>query len=225
MKRIYLFLVLFALSMSVSAQKYFYEKEREEYKQATPEVKVKMDSSFVGRENYYRKQQVKSVCGIDFGATLGTARRISQKKFGISDDYSFKERKELSYTGVQYAGHFFSNLYLMFQSKGTKSYFNYCIFVNHVGTLDEAKRLVKVYAKDYLKKYNLHPVNGEGENPKYMGGVSPLWNGRWYKLTIEDLAAVCVDIIEYSASVAEETGYPYAVRISYGPFNYVKEEF
>lgn len=225
MKRIYLLLVLFALSMSVSAQTYFFEKEREQYKISTPKQKAQMDSSFVEREQIIRKQQVKSILGVDFGSSYGTAKRIIQKKFGISDDLTYTERKKLSYSNIHYAGHFFTNLYLLFQSKGTKSYFNSCIFVKEVRTLDEAKSLVKEYAEEDLKKYNLVPVNGEGENPKYMGGVSPLWNGRWYRLTMENLAAVSVDIIEYSASAAEKTGYPYAVRIVYGPYNYVKEEF
>lgn len=228
MKRIYLLLVLFALSMSVSAQTYFFEKEREQYKISTPEVKAKMDSSFVGRENYYRKQQVKSIFGIDFGSSYEDVKHITKNKFGISDNAEIeesRERKDLTYTGVQYADHFFSKLHLMFQSKGTNSYFTYCIFVNYVETLDEAKRLVKSYAEYDLKKYNLLPVNGEGENPKYMGGVSPLWDGRWYKLTMDDFTAVCVDIINLSPSVVKETGRQYGVRILYGPYNYTKDKF
>lgn len=223
MKRIYLLLVLFALSMSVSAQKYFYEKEREEYKQATPEVKAKMDSFYITRENYFREEQVKSICGIDFGSTYEVTRRKSQKKFGTPTFYS--NETTLVYDYITYGGVNFSKLIFLFQSDGERTYFYRCIFAKNVKTLDEAKDLIKEYAEGILKRYNLISVNKEDESPLYIGGVSPLWNGRWYRLTMEDITAVRVDVIEQNSSSEEKTEYPYAVRIVYGPFNYVKEEF
>lgn len=223
MKRIYLLLVLFAMSMSVSAQEYYYEKDREEYKQATLEVKAEMDSFYITRENYFREQQVKSICGIDFGSTYEVTRRKSQKKFGTPTFYS--NEKLLVYDYITYGGIDFSKLVFFFQSDGERTYFYNCIFAKDVETLDEAKSLVKKYTEEYLKKYHFIPVNGEGENPKYIGGVSPLWNGRWYKLMMEDITAVRVYVAEQYSSDAEKTGYPYTVCIMYGPFNYVKEEF
>lgn len=100
MKRIYLLLVLFALSMSVSAQTYFFEKEREEYKQATPEVKAEMDSFYITRENYFREQQVKSICGIDFGSTYEVTTQRSQNKFGSPSIHSNETR--LIYDNIRY---------------------------------------------------------------------------------------------------------------------------
>lgn len=215
--------MLFTLSMGVSAQEYVFEKEREEYKQATPEIKAKMDSSKIEFEQRMRNQQVNSICSIDFGSTYEVTRRKSQKKFGTPAFYS--NETTLVYDHITYGGVRFSNLVFCFQSDGERKYFYNCLFVKEVKTLDEAKSLVKEYAEEYLKKYHLIPVNDEGENPKYIGGVSPLWNGRWYNLTMEDIAAVRVYVSEQYSLDTEKKGYPYAVCIMYGPFNYVKEEF
>lgn len=37
--------------------------------------------------------------------------------------------------------------------------------------------------------------------------------------------AVHIDIINYDEELAQNAGFEYSVRIIYGPFNYVKEEF
>ena len=76
------------------------------------------------------------------------------------------------------------------------------------------------------KKYStiLNDVDSNG-NPCHICGVSPLWNG-----TIEGLftagSAIHTNIMKYEEKVAKDAGTgPYAVRLIYGPFDYVKEEF
>ena len=76
------------------------------------------------------------------------------------------------------------------------------------------------------KKYNLSSFTDDNGFNLYVGGVSPLWNGSW-KSFLEGnyTGAVHIDIINYDEELAQNAGFEYSVRIIYGPFNYVKEEF
>lgn len=76
------------------------------------------------------------------------------------------------------------------------------------------------------KKYDLSSFKDDNGFDLYVGGVSPLWNGSW-KSFLEGgyEGAVHIDIINYSKEVAKNAGFEYSVRIIYGPFDYVKEEF
>lgn len=224
MNKLFLLMVLFTLSMSIKAQDDFFEQKRAEYKYATPEEKAKIDSLFSDFEEKLRVKQVKSICGIEFGSTYEVAERISQNKFGLPEVVS--DRTNIFYKNIKYAGLDFSSLHLLFQSDGTRSYFNACIFIKDAKTFNEAKAIEKEYAEGILKKYEMITANEDDVNPTYGGGISPLWDGHWYNLDFnEHLTGVHTDIIKYDSNLAERLGYTYGVRIIYGPFNFVKEEF
>ena len=76
------------------------------------------------------------------------------------------------------------------------------------------------------KKYDLSSFKDDNEFDLYAGGISPLWDGRWKSfLEGKYTAAVHIDIINYTEELTRSTGIEYSVRLIYGPYNYIKEEF
>ncbi len=120
----------------------------------------------------------------------------------------------------------FQKVYFLFQSDGLNSYLNSCVFITNANSLDDAIEKEKYISDIVLSKYDLLEVNPSDENPSHCGGISPLWDGRWNTLDLAEYGpAVCTDIIKYDSELVDVFGIPYAVRIMYGPYYYVKEEF
>lgn len=171
-----------------------------------------------------RQQQVKSIANVEFGSSREKCEKILRKKFGTPSIYSSTDR--LLFTDIKYAGLDFNSLFFLFQSDGERTYLNSCIFVINVNdyqsALSKEKDLTYMLSKKYSTILNVVDSNG---NPCHICGVSPLWNG-----TIEGLftagTAIHTNIMKYEEKVAKDAGTgPYAVRLIYGPFDYVKEEF
>ena len=52
--------------------------------------------------------------------------------------------------------------------------------------------------------------------------MSPLWDGRWTTLDFAKYGTgIHTDIIKYENNLVKVYGNPYAVRIIYGPYDYV----
>lgn len=84
----------------------------------------------------------------------------------------------------------------------------------------------KNIADNVLNKYTLFEEKDEKGYPTHGGGFSPLWDGDWKTFNIVEYGiGIHTDIIKYSNDLVKIYGIPYAVRIIYGPYNYVKEEF
>ena len=110
------------------------------------------------------------------------------------------------------------------------NYLNSCIFVNGAKTKAEAEAIIESYRAALSRKYELTEIVGEIGFKAYGGGISPLWDGKWHTL-LESLnkdsylTAVLTDVIEYESNIVREFGNKYGVRIIYGPYEFVKEEF
>lgn len=83
---------------------------------------------------------------------------------------------------------------------------------------------LNLYKELLSKKYTLSEVVGDLGFLDYGGGVSPLWSGSPFEL-LDNLTAIHTDVIEYDSNVVDTFGNRYGVRIIYGPYNYVDEEF
>lgn len=172
----------------------------------------------------YSQQQVTSIANVEFGSSREEAEKILRKQFGNPSINSSADR--LLFTDIKYAGLDFNYLFFLFQSDGERTYLNGCIFVINVNSYRFALSTEKDLTYMLSKKYStiLNDVDSNG-NPYHTCGVSPLWNG-----TIEGLLtarfAIYTNIMKYEEKIAKEAGIgSYAVRLIYGPFDYVKEEF
>lgn len=171
-----------------------------------------------------KKEQITTIGGIPFGISREKALPVLRNKYGTEDYLS--DNKDIVFKNIKYAGVDFNSVYFLFQSDGINSYFNACIFILNAKTEKEAIDKQEEMKELLSKKYDLSSFKDDNGFDLYVGGVSPLWNGSW-KSFLEGgyEGAVHIDIINYSKEVAKNAGFEYSVRIIYGPFDYVKEEF
>ena len=224
MKRNLLLFFLLILTIGMYAQKFDLEKMQKKYRSASNEEKASMDSIYQTVANKMVKEQVKVICGIPFGISLDKAEPMLRNKFGSSNCTSTS--MGLAFRNVKYGGRDFDSVHFLFQSDGFKSYFNACIFVINANSLTNAIEKEKNVVNTILGKYTLYESKDSNGYPIHGGGMSPLWDGHWASLDFNEHGnGVHTDIIKYDTKVTKVFDFPYAVRIIYGPYNYVKEEF
>lgn len=201
------------------------------YDTAPSELKSRIDSIFTDYVNEHKAIQVKSICNVPFGSSMDEASYLLHNKFGAEMNIKLNDLT-ISYEDIKYAGIDFKNVYFMFQSDGIRNYFNCCIFVKPAKTKEEAAKIMELYKSVLSNKYDLVETEDAMGFKSYGGGISPLWNGHWYPL-VKDinstnpkyLVAIKTDVIEYDSTVVESFGNKYGVRMIYGPYEYVTEEF
>ena len=165
-----------------------------------------------GFEEEIEKERVKEICGIPFGTSYSEASRRLQNKYGESDYFSDKEK--IIYKNKTYAGISFDVIYFLFESDGLSSFMNGCTFILNAKSLKEARTKLKMLHDKLEKKYTLSEDKDDRGESCYAGGFSPLDNK--YAFTI--------DILKYEGDIAKNYS-PYSVRLMYGRYSYVKEEF
>jgi hypothetical protein len=159
------------------------------------------------------RQTVKEICGIPFGSSYEKTEEMLFNKYDLPQNNS--DRTVITYKNKTYGGITFDNIYFLFQSDGIHSYFNGCVFILSAKSLSEAKSKQEMLRKKLSEKYNMYDETDENGNISYIGGSSPIPN---------DGAGFCIDILKYNSETAKNF-YPYAARLFYGRYNFVKEEF
>lgn len=157
----------------------------------------------------YDRQTVREICGIPFGASYEDASKVLRNKYGTSSVVS--DRNRIVYENKSYAGILFDRMLFLFQSDGYQSFFNGCIFVLEASSLSQAKEKRDRLYDQLSWKYDIKKDTDDSGLNYYYGGNPPISFGR----------AFIIDIIKYDNSPKT----PYAARLYYGPYNYVKEEF
>ena len=161
-------------------------------------------------EREYERQTIKEICGIPFGSSYEEAEKFLENKFGEKSYLS--DKTKIYYSNENYAGILFDNIIYLFQSDGYKSYMNGCVFILDATTLRQAKEKQEMLYKTLRYKYDMKESEDDNGNKFYYGGHSPVpFDG--FGFTIE--------IIKYE----NRPHIPYAARLMYGRYNYVKEEF
>lgn len=164
-------------------------------------------------EEYIMKREretVREICGIPFGSSYETTKEVLENKYGTSSILS--DRNRIIYNNKSYAGIFFDEILFLFQSDGYKSYLNGCIFILESTSLIQAKEKLALLHRTLSRKYEINEIIDDNGNPCYFGGHSPI--------PFEGIG-FCIDIIKYDNRLT----IPYAARLMYGRYNYVKEEF
>ncbi len=165
------------------------------------------------REEYKlnrERQTVKEICSVPFGTTREKAEEILENKYGQSSYLSDKDK--IIYKYKNYAGIAFDEIIFLFQSDGYKSFFNGCVFILDAKNLTQAREKRDLLYNKLRYKYDMDSGTDKNGIKYYIGGYSPV--------AYFDSAFV-IDIIKYDDSPKT----PYAARLMYGRYNYVKEEF
>ena len=214
MKKYLVFIMLLmAPFIGASAQSLIVDSVLKVYRGATPKKKKVLETVMVKMTNTWKKEQVKEICGVQFGEEKEVALDILRRKFGeprfVTNDY-------ISYDNITYGGIQFGSALFGFQSDGKRSYMNWCNFMGQQHAFENA-----VYEFDELaeklKKYDLQEFNILGKKDMY-GGVSPLWDGRFRSMKTAFQPALSLTLVNLK-------DYWYAIVLNYGPFNYVNDEF
>lgn len=228
MKKIFLFVLMALFAVSIEAQESntpSYEELKAYYKVASVEERARMDSAFASMEAEKKLEQVKTIGGVPFGISREKALEMLRMKFG--EPMYNPDHTMISFKNIKYAGNDFDNVHFLFQSDGINTYLNSCIFILAAKNQKDASAKVEMLRSLISNKYQLvGDKDAKTGFQIYSGGISPLWDGHWYSLLDDGiLSAVHTDVIEYNADLEEVFGNKYGVRLIYGPYNYVKEEF
>ena len=173
------------------------------------EVKKKILEEF---EREWERQTIKEICGIPFGSSYEKAEEVLENKYGQKSFLS--DKTKIYYRNESYAGIMFDNIIFLFQSDGYKSYMNGCIFIIEATSLRQAKEKQEMLYKTLSYKYDMKEGVDDNGNKYYYGGHSPApLDGFGFGFSI--------GIIKYES----RPSIPYAARLMYGRYNYVKEEF
>ena len=162
------------------------------------------------RERERERQTIKEICGIPFGSSYEKAEEVLENKYGEKSFLS--DKTKIYYKNKNYAGIFFDSIIFLFQSDGYKSYMNGCIFILEATSLPQAKEKQEMLYKTLRYKYDMTESVDDNGYKFYYGGHSPI---------PLDGFGFSIDIIEYE----NRPSIPYAARLMYGRYNYVKEEF
>lgn len=161
-------------------------------------------------EEEWDRQTIKEICGIPFGSSYETAEKVLENKYGTSSYLS--DKTKIHYKNVSYAGILFDDIIFLFQSDGYKSYLNGCVFILEAKSLSQAKEYQDILYRKLRLKYDLKDGKDDNGNRFYLGGHSPIpFEGFGFS----------IEIIKFD----NRPLIPYAARLMYGRYNYVKEEF
>lgn len=158
----------------------------------------------------WERQTIKEICGIPFGSSYEKAEEVLKNKYGEKSYLS--DKTKIYYRNENYAGILFDNIIFLFQSDGYKSYMNGCVFILEANSLRQAREKLEILYKKLRNKYDMKEGEDDNGNKYYYGGHSPV--------PFDGIGFV-IEIIKYD----NRPSIPYAARLMYGRYNYVKEEF
>ena len=165
-------------------------------------------------EQSKKAQTVREICSVPFGTSYERAKEMLEKKYGYPE-YN-PDRTVITYKNKNYAGILFDSIHFLFQSDGIRSYMNGCVFILNAKTLSEAKKKQEMLHEKLSEKYTMLDEIDRNGNKYYLGGYSPIPEDEGVGFTIE--------ILKYDSELSKIFD-PYAARLAYGRYNYVKEEF
>lgn len=161
-------------------------------------------------QNHERKI-ITEVCGVKFGSSYEECKQILKNRFGRYN-YMLTDEEYIFFNDKQYAGFNFGLIFFHFQRDANGSYLNECGMCKDCKTADEAKQVRDDIKSELEKKYFVVDAIGDYGFKFYMAGFGPLGNsvGLW------------LEVCKYDKPIR---GFPYFVRLRYGPYDYVREEF
>jgi hypothetical protein len=148
-----------------------------------------------------------SICGIPFGQSLDVAERLLEIKFGEPYKTTYNS---IQYEDIFYGGYYFDYARFCFQADINGTYFNECVFMSVYDKFETAKIRRESLKQTLSKSYdNLSSYKNKEGFICYRCGESPV-NDEYYGIFVK---------------VGKSKTGRYIVAISYGPYDYVKEDF
>lgn len=168
-------------------------------------------------ERIYEANKITEICNVPFGSSYEKTKAILEEKYG-DFEYLFSKKDDIIYKHKKYAGFDFDSMHFLFQSDGTRSYFNAAIFCIDCKSKSEAVKMKKMLHDKLSRKYVGLTNLDDGDEYLSLGGLPPVPSERDMGFGLH------IDIRDYGHD-GRVLGSPYGVRLIYGPYDYVKEEF
>lgn len=179
------------------------------------------DENFLGAVVYKAclSNSVNNICGITFGSSFEESHNALEKKFGHS---TYSTNNSILYKGITYSGEFFDNVIFFFQHERDKSYLSQVIFTRDVKSMDDAIQTKQSFQEKLSRKYtSIYRVDEE----LTVGGLPPLPFLKPMKIDNPRTTYEMGFGFEIKILSNDNYKFPYFVRIMYGPYEYVKEDF
>lgn len=223
-KLILLFVLLMATVFGYAQVEEYTEEELIEKINSLNDVqKDSLVTALIQLESGLKEQQVKTIGGIEFGISREEAQRLLGNKYGEPEYTS--NNTLLTFKQIKYAGRDFDVVHFLFQSDGRNSYLYACIFIKEAKSQTDVKAILDGLYGDLSKKYIILDEEGSNGFTNYFGGISPLWDGNLVNFNEDYYSAWHTDVIEYEYNIRQTLGIKYGVRLIYGPYEFVHEEF
>lgn len=168
------------------------------------------------------KNTVKEIAGIPFGCSYDAAATVLYNKFGKA---YYSDQSAIVYKHIFYSGESFSTVAFRFQSDGKSDYFCGALFAIYVRNIDEALKVKERFHHRLAERY---PSTSLIDEKLSAGGLPPVPYRRTVSFSNMQKGNNISDFgfgFEISVMSQDEDDYPYFVRIKYGPYEYVKEDF
>ena len=162
---------------------------------------------------------VTDICGLPFGSSYETARNILDRKYGRP---TYSTQNNIMYKSITYGGVRFDDVVFFFQHDGNNSYLNQIIFVQNARSWKDAVQIKDGFRERLSRRYSfIYPIDEE----LTVGGLPPAQFIKMGKVDNPRTTAEMGFGFEIKIISQNEPEYPYFVRIMYGPYEYVNENF
>lgn len=162
---------------------------------------------------------VKSICGVAFGSSYEETKDKLRNKCGRP---VYSTQNELLYNNISYGGEYFDDLLIKFQHNNVRSYLCQAIFVKNARDWENAKEIKKSLCNRLSRHYSsIYNIDEELS----VGGLPP---AEFLKVPQIENPSTTSEMgfgFEIKILKQDKYDYPYFVRIMYGPYEYVKEDF
>ena len=168
------------------------------------------------------KNTVTEIAGIPFGCSYDAAATALFKKFGKA---SYSDQSAIMYKHIFYGGENFSTVAFRFQSDVKNNFFCGALFAIDVRNMDEALKVKERFHHRLAERY---PSTSYIDEKLSAGGLPPIPYRRTVSFNNMQEGNNISDFgfgFEISVIPQDEYDYPFFVRIKYGPYEYVKEDF
>jgi len=167
----------------------------------------------------YKENTVTNICGIEFGSSLTDAKNLLENKFG---ETIYCTEDVIMYENKSYGGNRFDLIIFTFQSDRHKSYLNQVAFAKYAKDKEEAIQIKNNFHHKLLRKY---PSVREIDEEMSVGGLPPILKNGNSEIYTGITTAEMGFGFEIKIVKQDNYEYPFLVRIMYGPYEYVKEDF
>ena len=163
---------------------------------------------------------IRKVCGVSFGTPYEFVRYDLERKYGQPIHIT---ESNILYKNVFYEGEYFNDISFDFHlEEDNNRYLNQIVFIKDANNWEEAVRIKNSIQFSLL--FNIPSIHSLSDEI-VVGGLPP---AKFQKLWKADNSTMDVEMgygFEIRIVVPEEKGYPYFVRVTYGPYKKSLEQF